>query len=79
MLSVLLFFVYTGVETAVGQWSYTVFVEGRDLAPQLASLGVSVYWGALAVGRVIAGVVTNRLAPRRWSGSAGRGCWWAPS
>jgi fucose permease len=61
-LSVLLFFVYTGVETAVGQWSYTLFVEGRGVAPQSASLWVSCYWGALAVGRVLAGIVANRLS-----------------
>jgi fucose permease len=62
VLSVLLFFVYTGVETAVGQWSYTLFVEGRALAPQAAGLWVSIYWGALAAGRVLSGIVANRLS-----------------
>jgi fucose permease len=69
-LSILLFLLYTGIETAAGQWSYTLFVEGRAISPQAASIGVSAYWGALAAGRLLAGLVANRIAPAtltRWS------------
>jgi fucose permease len=69
-LSIVLFLVYTGIETAAGQWSYTLFVEGRGFTVQAASIAVSVYWGALALGRVLAGVIANRIAPAtltRWS------------
>jgi fucose permease len=62
VLSVLLFFLYTGIETAAGQWSYSLFVEGRAVDPRTASLWVSIFWGALAVGRVLSGIVANRLS-----------------
>jgi fucose permease len=67
---VLLFLVYTGIETTGGQWAYSLFVEGRGVAAQAAGLGVSAYWGALALGRVLGGIVANRIAPAtltRWS------------
>ena len=51
-LSVLLFLLYTGVETAAGQWAYTLFVEGRGVATQAAGFAVSAYWAALARGPV---------------------------
>ena len=69
-LSVFLFLVYTGIETAAGQWAYTLLVEGRAISAQAAGIGVSAYWGALAVGRVLSGLVANRIAPAtltRWS------------
>jgi fucose permease len=69
-LSVLLFLVYTGIETTAGQWAYSLFVEGRGIPAQAAGLGISAYWGALAGGRLLAGVVANRIAPAtliRWS------------
>jgi fucose permease len=69
-LSIVLFLVYTGIETAAGGWAYTLFVEGRGLGPEAASLSVSAYWGALALGRVLAGVIANRVTPMtltRWS------------
>jgi fucose permease len=69
-LSVLLFLVYTGIETTGGQWAYSLFVEGRGVAAQVAGLAVSAYWGALALGRVLGGIVADRIAPAtltRWS------------
>ena len=62
-LSILLFLVYTGIETAAGQWAYTLFVEGRGIAAWAAGIGISAYWGALAVGRVLAGLVAERISP----------------
>ena len=62
-LSVVLFLVYTGIETTAGQWAYTLFVEGRGITVQAASLAVSVYWGALALGRVLTGVIADRVSP----------------
>jgi fucose permease len=69
-LSILLFLVYTGIETAAGQWAYSLFVEGRAFSAQAAGLSVSAYWGMLAVGRVLSGIVAHRIAPApltRWS------------
>jgi fucose permease len=69
-LSIVLFLVYTGIETTAGGWAYTLFVEGRGVTAQAAGLAVSAYWGGLAVGRVLAGLVANRISPTtltRWS------------
>jgi fucose permease len=69
-LSVTLFLLYTGVETTAGQWAYTLFVEGRGVSTQAASFGVSAYWAALALGRVLAGIIDDRVSPAtltRWS------------
>jgi fucose permease len=62
VLSVILFFLYTGIETTAGQWAYTLFVEGRAVEPPTASFWISVFWGMLAVGRVLSGLVANRLS-----------------
>jgi fucose permease len=64
-LGVGLFFAYTGVEVSTGGWAYTVLTEARGFEPGPASLVVSAYWGALAAGRVLFGVVANGLDPVR--------------
>jgi fucose permease len=63
--SIALFFVYTGIESGAGQWSYSIFTEARGTAPRVASLWVSLYWGSLAVGRLLFGFVANRVDPVR--------------
>lgn len=61
MLSVLLFFLYTGVETTTGQWSYTLFVEERGITPYLAGVMTSLYWGMLTAGRILFGAMVERV------------------
>ena len=50
-----LFFVFTGLQVTGGQWTYTLFTEGRSIAPAVAGMWVSVYWGSLTVGRILIG------------------------
>lgn len=57
------FFVYSGVELAVAQWSFTLLTLGRDIPAITAGLFVSLYWGSLMAGRVLFGAVANRLPP----------------
>ncbi len=64
-LSILLFFLYTGLELAAGQWLYTLLTEARDMAPVLAGTWVSAFWGSLTLGRVVSGAVIVRLTVRR--------------
>jgi len=40
---------------------YTLFTEVRSVAPGTAGLWISIYWGSLTVGRVVFGVVVDRL------------------
>jgi len=59
------FFVYCGIEASTGQWSYSLLVESRGVAPVRAGLCVSLYWGALTAGRFLIGAMANRVAPVR--------------
>ena len=59
----LLFFLYTGVEVATGQWAFTLLSEGRGMTTASAGVWVAVYWGGLTVGRFGFGVVGVRLSP----------------
>ena len=60
-LGIAVFFFSTGVEASVGQWSFTLFTEGRAVSVNHAGLWVSIYWGSLTVGRLILGPVADRI------------------
>lgn len=59
--SLLLFFVYGGVEIGTGQLINTLLVEGRDVSQEVASLWLSFYWGSFTVGRFLVGFVALRF------------------
>ncbi len=69
-LSLGLFFVYVGMETGTGQWSFSLFTLARDMPAALAGALVSVYWASLTLGRVLFGA----LVPRIGSDRLLRGC-----
>jgi fucose permease len=58
-----LFFVYTGVEVATGQWSYTYLITARSAPPTAAGVAVSAFWAGLTAGRLGAAMLGRRLAP----------------
>jgi fucose permease len=60
-LSLLLFFVFTGLEGTAGQWPYTLFTEGRGISPRTAGLWVSVFWLSMTIGRIVFGIVVDRV------------------
>lgn len=60
-LGALAFNVYVAVEVAAGLWAYTLLTEGRGLSAAVAGVCVSGYWGSLFLGRVVQGVVAERL------------------
>ena len=64
-LAALTFVVYAGVEASLGAWTYTLLTAGRGLAPSEAGAIVSVYWGGLTAGRVLAAAAGSGLASRR--------------
>ncbi len=64
-LSLLLFFLYTGLEFAAGQWLYTLLTEARGMGPAIAGIWVSLYWGSLTVGRVVSGAIVERITVHR--------------
>lgn len=60
-LGVLVFGVYTGIEVGAGLWAYSLLTEDRGLSGEVAGGCVSAYWGSLFAGRVLYGLVADRL------------------
>jgi fucose permease len=77
LLSIAVFFCYTGLEVAAGQWAYTLLTQARGVAPATAGVWVSVYWASLTVGRFVfgsfAGLVPIGLMLRACIGTAALG------
>ncbi|MFY1671849.1 MFS transporter [Plantactinospora sp. WMMB334] len=60
----LTFAVYVGIEVAAGLWAFLLLTEDRGLSATVAGLCVSIYWGSLFAGRVVQGLVAERLGSR---------------
>lgn len=60
-LNVAVFFAYTGLEVAVGQWAFTWLTESRGVDRVRAGTAVAGYWGSFALGRVLFGMVAERV------------------
>jgi fucose permease len=59
--SIGLFFAYTGLELAVGAWTYTLLTEGRGVSTMAAGSSASLFWAALTGGRVLGAAVASRV------------------
>ena len=64
-LQVLTFFFVTGVEFTAGSWGYTLLVERLGIEAGLAGVWVGLYWGAMALGRLLLGALSRRLGDAR--------------
>lgn len=60
-LHIIIFFVYTGLEVALGQWSFTVLTESRAIDREAAGASVSLYWASILAGRIIFGFIVDRV------------------
>lgn len=60
-LSLLMFFLYTGFEAALGSWTYSLLTESRGIAPQVAGLWAGSYWATFTIGRIVAGLYAKRV------------------
>ncbi|MBN2469349.1 MAG: MFS transporter, partial [Anaerolineae bacterium] len=70
LFAILVFFMYTGVEVTGGNWTYTLWTEGRGITETVAATWISIYWGSLTAGRIVTGLVVDRLGAvriLRWS------------
>ena len=63
-LSMFLFFLYMGIEVALGSWAYTLLTESREVSPRMAGFFMASYWGIFTVGRIVAGFYTRRVGER---------------
>ncbi len=76
-LSPVIFALYVAAEGTTGLWAGTVLVVRRGFAPETAALCVAGFFGALTVGRIAVGFVSERWGNRRlvsggaWMAAAG--------
>ena len=62
LLQMILFFFYTGLEVTIGQWTFTMLTESRQVRPEIAGMYVTSYWASLGVGRVLFGLIVDRVS-----------------
>lgn len=60
-LSMFLFFLYVGAETSLGTWAYSLLTESRGVDQTLAGFFAGSYWFTFTIGRILAGIVANRV------------------
>lgn len=60
-LHIFLFFIYTGLEVSLGQWSFTVLTESRNIGRESAGIWVTLYWASILGGRIIFGFIVDRI------------------
>jgi fucose permease len=69
-LAIFTFFIYTGIEVTGGNWAFTLFTEGRQIDEVTAGNWISIYWASLTAGRILTGMIADRVGPTRivrWS------------
>ncbi len=71
-MQVAIFFLYTGLEVAVGAWAFTLLTESRGFGRAAVGAAVAGYWAAFLLGRIAAGAIADRLDLDRLV----RGCLW---
>jgi fucose permease len=62
---VLVFFVYSGFEMMMANWSYTLLIQYREVSGSLAGTAVSLFWIALTAGRFLLGAIADRVGVQR--------------
>lgn len=60
-ISILLFFIYAGIEATIGSWAYTLLTESRGISSEAAGFIVGSYWATFTIGRILAGIFTKRF------------------
>jgi fucose permease len=60
-LQMAIFFLYTGLEVTFSQWTFTVLTESRHVSPRTAGIAVGCYWGCIGAGRILSGLIVERV------------------
>lgn len=60
-VNIALFFFYTGTEVTAGNWSYTLFTEGRGIPVAVAGFWAGFYWASFTLGRFVFGIIADRI------------------
>jgi fucose permease len=45
----------------LGNWTYTLFTEGRGIDPQIAGVWAGGFWATFTIGRILGGFFAHRL------------------
>jgi len=64
-LQIVLFICIAGIEMVSGQWAFTVMRERFGQSDAIASLWSGFFWGAIAVGRLTLGTMSERIGTAR--------------
>ncbi|HBL54367.1 MAG TPA: MFS transporter [Deltaproteobacteria bacterium] len=64
-LSMLIFFLYTGMELGLGLWAYSLLTESRGVAPEVAGIVTGSYWAMFTLGRILAGWYAKKVDDRK--------------
>lgn len=60
-ISLLLFFIYVGVEVSFGTWTYSLLTLSRNVSTAVAGYWAGSYWATFTLGRILAGLLTRRF------------------
>lgn len=63
--SLMAFFCYCSLETAAGLWASSFLVERRGVAAGGAALYISLFYGGIAGGRLLSGLLAEKIPSRR--------------
>jgi fucose permease len=64
-LQVAIFFIMAGIEASAGSWTATIMLERFGASPAEAGLWGGLFWGAMAVGRLVLAPLSGDLRPAR--------------
>ncbi len=64
-LQIVIFFVMCGIEATAGTWTYTIMFEKFDVSKGAAGLWTGLFWGSMAVGRLVLAPLSRDLHPAR--------------
>ena len=65
LLSMLMFFLYNGVELGLGYWTYSLLTESRQLSQEISGFIASSYWASFTIGRILAGFCARLINSRK--------------
>ena len=62
----LLFFLHGGIQHGTGALGNSLMIDGRGIAPDQAGLWVGIFWAGLTIGRLLTGVLVERIGNNRF-------------
>ena len=64
-IGVVAFFIYTGIEFGMGEWTFTVLTKSRMMDAIVAGYWVSAYYACFTGGRMVAGVLLSHVSIKK--------------